>query len=80
MTKDVFTDPEYAGLNWSIPRDTPDSERAAMHTLMANAALRARNRPRYADHWWDPATLQCRHCRITAADFYHEPNGVHCHD
>lgn len=46
--KDVFTDPQYAGLYWSIDPDTPASERPQAHATAALVALylRARGAPK----------------------------------
>ncbi len=41
---DVFTDPSFAGLHWSIPRDTPSEDRAMAHLSAACAARSARDR------------------------------------
>lgn len=41
---DVFTSPEFAGLHWSIPVDTPDDDRARAHYIAAHAAKAARDR------------------------------------
>jgi hypothetical protein len=41
---DVFTDPSFAGLHWSIPPDTPDENRALAHLSAACAARAKRDR------------------------------------
>ena len=41
---DIFTHPDFAGLHWSIPRDTPPEERERAHLYAAIAAKLARDR------------------------------------
>lgn len=36
---DVFTDPRFAGLHWSIPSNTPWEERDQAHLIAAHIAL-----------------------------------------
>ncbi len=40
----VFTDPSFAGLHWSIPPETPDEDRALAHLSAAYAARAKRER------------------------------------
>lgn len=57
---DIVRDPEYAGLHWSIPRDTPDALRESAHIAAANAAKwrREQERARPVCLAYNPATRQ----------------------
>lgn len=41
---DIFTSEEFAGLHWSIPRDTPPAERERAHRSAAIAAKAKRDK------------------------------------
>lgn len=61
--RDILTDPDFAGLHWSIPPDAPDEVREMLHVGAALAARRQRNRNRHVFH---PLTLVCVRCNETA--------------
>lgn len=65
---DIFTDPSFAGLHWSIPRDTPPEEREREHYLAAiTARALARPKPRQAHVHTSFNPLTCTYpcCGVT---------------
>ena len=65
--RDILTDPDFAGLHWSIPRDAPLDVRESLHVSAALAARRERNRQRHVFH---PLTQVCLLCSRTMIDVH----------
>jgi hypothetical protein len=65
--RDILTDPDFAGLHWSIPPNVPADVREMLHVGAALKARRERNRKRHVFH---PQTLVCVLCNRTALDVH----------
>lgn len=78
--KDILTDPSYAGLYWTIPRDTPPEYREQAHINAALVAKRTRDVKYYhsyiKSHDLSPINMQCSRCGKTAVEIYN--NKVRC--
>ena len=67
----ILVDPDYVGLHWSIPRDTPDESRAAAHILAAHEAKRRRDFADSRQHHGpiNPQTMTYICCGQTQVDY-----------
>ena len=67
---EILRDPAYAGLHWSIPRDTEPELREAMHIGAARHAKWVRDRQRLRQHVgpYDPRGRVWLCCNVTDAD------------
>lgn len=72
----ILRDPDYAGLHWSIPRNTPLESRTLAHLIAAREAKHRRDKAESRQHRGPvdmrDLTYQC--CGQTTVNYMADPN------